>query len=68
MKHFMQNKVVQRLSNSKSYQHHIIRSNISWGSDISEIRQVYKNFLKQDEAFLALLTAGTDLSKMTLRS
>ncbi len=52
---FLQNRVVQRLLQSKSYQQHIIRRNISWGSDISEIRAVYKNILKQDETFLAYL-------------
>lgn len=55
MKRFLQNRVVQRLLKSKSYQQHIIRRNISWGSDISEIRTVYKNILKQDEAFLNYL-------------
>ncbi|MCJ8166842.1 transcription antitermination factor NusB [Pontibacter sp. E15-1] len=52
---FLQNRVVQHLLQSKSYQQHIIRRNISWGSDISEIKAVYKNILKQDEAFLAYL-------------
>ncbi len=52
---FLQNRVVQRLLRSKSYQQHIIRRNISWGSDISEIRAVYKSILKQDEAFLNYL-------------
>ncbi|WP_276498295.1 transcription antitermination factor NusB [Pontibacter litorisediminis] len=49
---FLRNKVVQRLLQSKSYQESIIRRNISWGSDISEIRAVYKNILKKDEVFL----------------
>ena len=52
---FLQNRVAQRLLHSKSYQQHIIRRNISWGSDISEIKAVYKNILKQDEAFLHYL-------------
>jgi transcription antitermination protein NusB len=52
LKNFMQNKVIHRILNSNSYQDQIIRRNISWGSDISEVRQVYKNILKQDEAFL----------------
>ncbi len=52
---FTKNTLVQRLLNSKSYQQHIIRRNISWGSDISAIRAAYKNILKQDEAFLAYL-------------
>ncbi|GAB3542580.1 transcription antitermination factor NusB [Pontibacter brevis] len=56
VKRFLQNHVVQRLLQSKSYQQHIIRRNISWGSDISEIRAVYKNILKQDEAFLNYLS------------
>ncbi|MFD2999753.1 transcription antitermination factor NusB [Pontibacter toksunensis] len=55
VKKFLQNRVVQRLLQNKSYQQHIIRRNISWGSDISEIRTVYKNILKQDEAFLNYL-------------
>ncbi|WP_162053991.1 transcription antitermination factor NusB [Pontibacter pamirensis] len=55
VKQFLQNRVVQRLLQNKSYQQHIIRRNISWGSDISEIRAVYKNILKQDEAFLNYL-------------
>jgi len=55
VKRFQQNRVVQRLLQNKSYQQHIIRRNISWGSDISEIRAAYKNILKQDEAFLAYL-------------
>ncbi|AKD02890.1 transcription antitermination factor NusB [Pontibacter korlensis] len=50
---FLRNKVVQRLLQSKSYQESIIRRNISWGSDISEIRAVYKNILKKDETFLS---------------
>ncbi|RIJ37724.1 transcription antitermination factor NusB [Pontibacter oryzae] len=53
---FLQNKVVQLLLQSKSYQDSIIRRNISWGSDISEIRAVYKNILKKDEAFLAYVS------------
>jgi transcription antitermination protein NusB len=55
MKNLMQNKVIDRILNSKSYQQHIIRRNISWGSDVGEIRQVYKSTLKQDEVFLAYL-------------
>ena len=55
MKNFMQNKVIHRILNSTSYQQHIIRRNISWGSDVSEIKLVYKNILKQDEAFLTYL-------------
>ncbi|MDX5423582.1 MAG: transcription antitermination factor NusB [Hymenobacteraceae bacterium] len=55
VKRFLHNRVVQRLLQNKSYQQHIIRRNISWGSDISEIRTVYKNILKQDEAFLSYL-------------
>ncbi len=54
-KQFLRNQLVQRILNNKSYQQHIIRRNISWGSDVSEIRQVYKNVIKQDEAFLAYL-------------
>ncbi|PTX22324.1 NusB antitermination factor [Pontibacter mucosus] len=49
---FLRNKVVQRLLQSKSYQESIIRRNISWGSDISEIRAAYRNILKKDETFL----------------
>ncbi|TPE42741.1 transcription antitermination factor NusB [Pontibacter mangrovi] len=49
---FLRNKVVQRLLQSPSYQESIIRRNISWGSDISEIRAVYKNILKKDDVFL----------------
>ncbi|RDV13791.1 transcription antitermination factor NusB [Pontibacter diazotrophicus] len=56
VKQFLQNRVVQRLLQNKSYQQHIIRRNISWGSDISAIRAVYKNILKQDEAFLNYLS------------
>jgi len=55
VKRFLHNRLVQRLLRNKSYQQHIIRRNISWGSDISEIRAVYKNILKQDEAFLNYL-------------
>jgi transcription antitermination protein NusB len=55
VKRFLNNRVAQRILSNKSYQEHIIRRNISWGSDISEIRQVYKNVLKQDEAFLNYL-------------
>ncbi|MEJ8802495.1 transcription antitermination factor NusB [Pontibacter sp. H249] len=54
-KRFLTNRVVQRLLQNESYRQAIIRRNISWGSDISEIRSVYKNVLKQDEAFLAYL-------------
>ncbi|MCX2740469.1 transcription antitermination factor NusB [Pontibacter anaerobius] len=53
---FLCNKVVQRLLHSKSYQDSIIRRNISWGSDISEIRAVYKNILKKDEVFLSYVS------------
>ncbi|RAU84176.1 transcription antitermination factor NusB [Pontibacter arcticus] len=62
VKLFLRNRVVQRLLNSKSYQDNIIRRNISWGSDISEIRNVYRAILKQDEAFLAYL----DVAEPTL--
>ncbi|WP_439880955.1 transcription antitermination factor NusB [Pontibacter sp. MBLB2868] len=55
VKSFLRNRVVHRLLNNESYKQHIIRRNISWGSDISEIRAVYRNILKQDEAFLAYL-------------
>jgi transcription antitermination protein NusB len=55
VKRFLNNRVAQRILNNKSYQENIIRRNISWGSDISEIRQAYKNILKQDEAFLNYL-------------
>ena len=54
-KRFLNNRVVQRLLQNESYKEAIIRRNISWGSDISDIRSVYKNVLKQDEAFLAYL-------------
>jgi N utilization substance protein B len=56
VKRFLNNRVVQRILGNKSYQQSIIRRNISWGSDISEIRLVYRNILKQDEAFLNYLT------------
>ncbi|MFD2246621.1 transcription antitermination factor NusB [Pontibacter ruber] len=56
VKRFLENRVVQRLLSNKSYQQHIIRRSISWGSDISEIRLVYKNILKEDEAFLTYLS------------
>ncbi|MCC9165285.1 transcription antitermination factor NusB [Pontibacter sp. XAAS-A31] len=56
VKRFTNNSVVQRLLQNKSYQQHIIRRNISWGSDISEIRSIYKNVLKQDEVFLNYLS------------
>lgn len=62
VKLFLRNRVVQRLLNSKSYQDNIIRRNISWGSDISEIRNAYRAILKQDEAFLAYL----DVAEPTL--
>ncbi|WP_253401290.1 transcription antitermination factor NusB [Pontibacter sp. HSC-36F09] len=55
VKRFLNNRVAQRILTNKSYQQHIIRRNISWGSDISEIRLVYKNVLKQDEVFLNYL-------------
>ncbi|MBF9253185.1 transcription antitermination factor NusB [Pontibacter sp. 172403-2] len=55
VKRFLRNRVVQHLLQNKSYQQHIIRRNISWGSDISEIRAVYRNILKQDDAFLNYL-------------
>ncbi|MFT2010378.1 transcription antitermination factor NusB [Pontibacter sp. 13R65] len=55
VKQFLRNTVVQRILANKSYQEHIIRRSISWGSDISEIRLAYKNVLKQDEAFLNYL-------------
>lgn len=55
VKQFLRNRVVQRILANKSYQEHIIRRSISWGSDISEIRLAYKNVLKQDEAFLNYL-------------
>ncbi|MEJ8757633.1 transcription antitermination factor NusB [Pontibacter sp. H259] len=55
VKKFLRNQLVQRILNNKSYQQNIIRRNISWGSDVSEIAQVYKTVLKQDEAFLAYL-------------
>ncbi|WP_299818655.1 transcription antitermination factor NusB [uncultured Pontibacter sp.] len=54
-KAFLNNRVAQRLLQNESYKQAIIRRNISWGSDISEIRSVYKNLLKQDEAFLAYI-------------
>ncbi len=55
VKQFLNNRVVKSLLGNKSYQENIIRRNISWGSDISEIRQVYKNILKQDPEFLSYL-------------
>ncbi|EJF10512.1 NusB antitermination factor [Pontibacter sp. BAB1700] len=55
VKRFLNNRVAQRILSNKSYQENIIRRNISWGSDISEIRAVYKNILKQDEVFLNYL-------------
>lgn len=55
VKQFLRNQLVQRILNNKSYQQHIIRRNISWGSDVSEIAQVYRNVLKQDEVFLSYL-------------
>jgi transcription antitermination protein NusB len=55
VKRFLNNRVMQRLINNDSYRQAIIRRSISWGSDISEIRSVYKNILKQDEAFLSYL-------------
>ncbi|TXK52895.1 transcription antitermination factor NusB [Pontibacter qinzhouensis] len=55
VKKFLRNTVVKRILENKSYQEHIIRRSISWGSDISEIRLAYKNVLKQDEAFLNYL-------------
>ncbi|MCC9136633.1 transcription antitermination factor NusB [Pontibacter silvestris] len=55
VKRFLNNRVVLRLLDNKSYQQSIIRRNISWGSDISDIRQVYKLVLKQDEVFLNYL-------------
>ncbi|WP_241739095.1 transcription antitermination factor NusB [Pontibacter beigongshangensis] len=55
VKQFLRNRVVKRILENKSYQEHIIRRSISWGSDISEIRLAYKNVLKQDEAFLNYL-------------
>jgi transcription antitermination protein NusB len=54
-KRFLNNRVVLRLLHNESYKEAIIRRNISWGSDISDIRSVYKNVLKQDEAFLTYL-------------
>jgi transcription antitermination protein NusB len=55
VKQFLRNQLVQRILNNKSYQQHIIRRNISWGSDVSEIAQVYRAVIKQDEVFLAYL-------------
>jgi N utilization substance protein B len=55
VKRFLNNRVVQRILSNKSYQQHIIRRNISWGSDISDIRLVYRTILKQDETFLNYL-------------
>lgn len=55
VKQFLRNQLVERILNNKSYQQHIIRRNVSWGSDVSEISQVYRNVLKQDEVFLAYL-------------
>ncbi|QCR24079.1 transcription antitermination factor NusB [Pontibacter sp. SGAir0037] len=56
VKQFLNNRVVQKLLGNKSYQENIIRRNISWGSDISAIRQAYKNILKQDPEFLSYLS------------
>jgi transcription antitermination protein NusB len=55
VKQLLRNQVIEHILGNKSYQQHIIRRNISWGSDVSEIRQVYKNVLKQDDVFLAYL-------------
>lgn len=55
VKQFLRNQLVQRILNNKSYQQHIIRRNISWGSEVSEIAQVYRTVIKQDEVFLAYL-------------
>ncbi|HEY4651459.1 MAG TPA: transcription antitermination factor NusB, partial [Pontibacter sp.] len=55
VKQFLRNQLVERILNNKSYQQHIIRRNINWGSDVSEIAQVYRTVLKQDEVFLAYL-------------
>ncbi len=52
---FLQNQVVRKLLANKSYQERTIRRNINWGSDIDQIRQLYKTGLKQDETFLAYL-------------
>lgn len=52
---FLQNRMLQQLLQNKSYQESIIRRNISWGSDISEVRALYRNILKEDETFLTYL-------------
>ncbi|WP_350411747.1 transcription antitermination factor NusB [Pontibacter populi] len=55
VKQFLRNQLVHRILDNKSYQQHVNRRNISWGSDVSEIAQVYRTVIKQDEVFLAYL-------------
>ncbi|QNF34378.1 transcription antitermination factor NusB [Adhaeribacter swui] len=48
-KNLLDNRVVQKLLANKSYQERLIRRNISWGSDIDQLRQWYKTVVKNDE-------------------
>lgn len=54
-KRFLRNQVLQKLLANTSYQELVIRRNISWTADQEVIRQLYRNELKKDEAFLAYL-------------
>ncbi|MDX5346380.1 MAG: transcription antitermination factor NusB [Hymenobacteraceae bacterium] len=52
---FLQNQVVQKLLNNKSFRQHQIRRNISWEARQEVVRQFYRETLKQDETFLEYL-------------
>ena len=54
-KNFLRNGVVQKLLANKSYRERIIRRNISWGSNLDQIRQWYRTVFKTDETVAAYL-------------
>ncbi|RDC62272.1 transcription antitermination factor NusB [Adhaeribacter pallidiroseus] len=52
-KNFLRNGVLQKLLANKSYQERIIRRNISWGSNLDQVRQWYRTVFKADETVAA---------------
>lgn len=56
---FLKNKVLQKLLSNKSYQNYVVRRNIKWADgDLDIIRQLYKNVLRKDEAFIQYISWG----------
>ncbi|WP_161622703.1 hypothetical protein [Cesiribacter andamanensis] len=56
-KNWLANKVLDRLEQNKLLQTEAIRQNLNWNGEEEFIRQLYRDVLLQDEAFLAYLKA-----------